>query len=260
MFWVDAPFTRGGAAKAFLAGAAAMAGLMLAGAACAQSVVVRSTGPSAATYPQGKKLAANSTVTLRAGDLVTVLDKSGTRVLSGPGTFTLNGAVNRDASGGTALAAMMARGGAARTRTGAVRGALSAPVPAAPTGPENVWYIDVSKGGTYCVADTATLVMWRPARTDEGTGKLLSQDGSSTDVTWRAGSALKVWPSASVPVVDGQTYTFSNAVGAPVKIRTMLLTAVPSDEIEVAAAMAGKGCTAQLDLLANLAAATQAGG
>lgn len=260
MFLVDAPFTRGLARKAVLAGAAAMAGLMLSGTAAAQSIVVRSTGPSAATYSQGKKLPANSSVTLRAGDHVTVLDKSGTRVLSGPGTFALNGAVNRDAAGGTALAAMMARGGGARTRTGAVRGATAAPVVTAPAAPENVWYIDVSKGGTYCVADPATLVLWRPAKTDEGTGKLLSQDGSAADVTWRAGSALKVWPSASVPVIDGQTYTFSNAVGAPVKIRTMLLAAVHADELEIAATMAEKGCTAQLDLLAGLAASASAGG
>ena len=59
---------------------------------------------------------------------------------------------------------------------------------------------------------------------------------------------------------DGQTYTFRNAVGAPVKIRTMVMTNVPTDELEVAGAMADKGCNAQLDLLANLAQSTQAGG
>lgn len=256
MFLVD-----GKQLRALAAGVAAIAGLALASEAMAQSVVVRSTGPSSATYPQGKKLPADATVVLKAGDHVTVLDKAGTRVLNGPGTFALNGAVNRDASaGGTALAAMMARGGASRTRTGAVRGAPAGPVAAAPSGPENVWYIDVSKGGTYCVADPATVVLWRPEKTDEGTGKLLSQDGSMADVTWRAGSALKVWPAASVPVIDGQTYTFSNAVGMPVKIRTMVLASVPSDELEVAGAMADKGCTAQLDMLANLAQTTQAGG
>lgn len=260
MCLVDTPRKRRGGVRTFAAGMAALAGVMLAGSAVAQSVVVRSTGPSAATYPQGKKLAANASVVLKAGDHVTVLDKAGTRVLSGPGTFTLNGAVNRDqGGGGTALAAMMTRGAGARTRTGAVRGAPTGPV-AAPSGPENVWYIDVSKGGTYCVADPATLVLWRPERTDEGTGKLLSQDGSMADLTWRAGSALKVWPAATVPVVDGQTYTFSNAVGKPIKIRTMLLPSVPEDEVEVAAAMAAKGCNAQLDLLANLASAEQSGG
>ncbi len=249
------------AARTLVAGLAVVASLAMAQAAVAQSVVVRSTGPSAGMYAQGKKLPAGASVVLKAGDHVTVLDKSGTRVLSGPGTFALNGAVNRDAaSGGTALATMMARGGGARTRTGAVRGALTGPVAPAPTGPENVWYIDVSKGGTYCVADPATLVLWRPAKTEDGTGKLLSQDGSTAEVAWRAGSALKVWPAASVPVVDGQSYTFSNAVGAPVKIRTMLLASVPSDELDIAAAMAAKGCTAQLDLLASLAAPAQVGG
>lgn len=255
MFLVD-----GKQLRAFVAGASAIAGLALAGHAMAQSVVVRSTGPSAGAYPQGRKLPAGASVVLKSGDHVTVLDKAGTRVLNGPGTFALNGEVNRDGAAGTQLAAMMARGGASRTRTGAVRGAASAPALATPTGPENVWYIDVSKGGTYCIADPATVVLWRPEKVEEGTGKLLSQDGSSADVTWRAGSALKVWPAASVPVVDGQTYTFSNAVGAPVKIRTVVMTNVPTDELEVAGAMADKGCNAQLDLLANLAQSTQAGG
>ncbi|MBF9151778.1 hypothetical protein [Novosphingobium jiangmenense] len=255
MFLVD-----GKQLRALAASVSAIAGLALTSHAVAQSVVVRSTGPSAQTYPQGRKLPAGTSVTLKAGDHVTVLDKAGTRVLNGPGTFALNGEVNRDAGGGAQLATMMARTGGSRTRTGAVRGAVSGPVMSAPTGPENIWYIDVSKGGTYCVADPATVLLWRPEKTEEGTGKLLSQDGSSADVTWRAGSALKVWPAASVPVVDGQTYTFSNAVGMPVKIRTMVLAQVPSDELEVAGVIADKGCTAQLDMLANLAQSSQVGG
>lgn len=255
MFLVD-----GKRLRAVVASVSAIAGLAVAGQAMAQSIVVRSTGPSAASYPQGRKIPAGASVVLKAGDHLTVLDKAGTRVINGPGTFALNGEVNRDTGGATQLAAMMARGGASRTRTGAVRGAVTGPAVAAPTGPENVWYVDVSKGGTYCVADPSTVILWRPEKTEEGTGKLLSQDGSSAEVTWRAGSALKVWPVASVPVVDGQTYTFSNAVGMPVKIRTLVLANVPSDEIEVAGAIAEKGCTAQLDMLANLAQPTQAGG
>ena len=35
------------------------------------------------------------------------------------------------------------------------RGAGAAPVVVGPRGPENVWDVDVSKGGTYCVADPA---------------------------------------------------------------------------------------------------------
>lgn len=244
--------------RAAIAGMAAIAGVAGASSAIAQSVVVRSTGPSAAAYPQGRKLPANASVVLKGGDQVTVLDRAGTRVLAGPGTFTLNGAVNRDGGGTTALASMMARGGGARTRTGAVRGAGAA-VEVAQAGPANVWHIDVSKGGTYCVADPEAVILWRPDKTLEGTGTLLSQDGSTANVSWRAGNPLKLWPVASVPVTDGQTYTFTSPVGAPVKIRTMVLASVPDDEVEVAGVMAEKGCTAQLDLLAGLAS-TQAGG
>jgi len=240
-----------------IAGAAAVVALAMAGSAMAQAVVVRSTGPSAAAYPMGRKLPANASVALRAGDHVTVLDKSGTRVLAGPGNFTLNGAVNRDTGSGTALASMMARNGA-RTRTGAVRG-MPMLVPAS-TGPSSIWYVDVSKGGTYCVADPAQVVLWRPDSSDEGTGTLLSADGSMANVTWRTGSSLRLWPTATLPVVDGQTYKFSNTVSQPVKITVKLVTALPDDQVEVAGMLADKGCTAQLDLLANAATDGSASG
>ncbi len=247
-----------GLAKVLMAGAAGVLAMATAGAAMAQAVVVRSTGPSAAAYPMGRKLPANAAVALRAGDHVTVLDKSGTRVLAGPGNFKLTGAVNRDAASGTALAGMMARTGGVRTRTGAVRGApMLVPTSASPS---SIWYVDVSKGGTYCVADPAQVVLWRPDASSEGTGTLLSADGSMANVTWRMGSSLKLWPSATLPVVDGQTYKFSNTVSQPVKITVKLVTALSDDQVEVAGMLADKGCTAQLDLLANAAGDGSASG
>ena len=73
-------------AKTVLAGAAAtIAALGFIGSTPAQAgVVVKSSGPSAATYPVGRKLSDSSTITLRAGDSVTVLTDSGTRVITGP--------------------------------------------------------------------------------------------------------------------------------------------------------------------------------
>lgn len=243
------------ALKALLAGVAALGAVTVASAASAQAVVVRSTGPSAAQYPQGKKLAANTAVVLRAGDRVTVVDKAGSRVLAGPGSFPITGQVARD--GASPVTAMMSRGGGARSRTGAVRGAPGAsPVVAGPVAPESIWYVDVSKGGTYCVADPAALVLWRPNREDEGTGRLLAQDGTLADVTWKRGNALKLWPATTLPVVDGQTYSFSHPVGPTVKITTRLIGDVPADELDVTALLADKGCNAQLDLLASVAAAT----
>ena len=68
--------------KAVVAGLMAAGCLFSAGSALAQAIVVRSTGPSAAEYPQGRKLPANASVTLRAGDRLTVLDRKSTRLNS----------------------------------------------------------------------------------------------------------------------------------------------------------------------------------
>ena len=223
-------------------------------AAQAQAVVIRSTGPSAAAYPMGRKLPAGSSVTLKAGDQVTVIDQAGSRVLSGPGSFKLDSAVNRGAGGAnTALAALVARG-AARTRTGAVRG--DAEVPTEAVRPDNVWYVDVSRGGTVCIADPAQVVLWRPNRAETGNGTLYGADNTPAEVTVRAGSAIKLWPVASMPVVDGQTYRFTSPVGQTVRITTRLLVDVPEDPVAVAALLAEKGCSEQLEVLSSAQAAS----
>jgi hypothetical protein len=222
-------------------------------AAHAQSVVVRSTGPSAASYPQGKKLPANAKVALKPGDRLTVLDKAGTRILSGPGSFTLDGSVSRDAATTSRISGVLASSGA-RTRTGAVRGAPApARNPNAPNAPDNVWYIDVGKGGTYCVANPASLVLWRPNYTEEANAKLSQVGGKPVDIAWKKGSPLKLWPVAALPVVDGGRYTFSDPVGPSVTLTLRLLPTAPADDLSAAAMLADKGCTAQLDVFANAA-------
>ena len=244
------------AVRIVLSGAIAAGFGFSAGAAQAQSVVVRSTGPSATTYPQGKKLAANAKVTLKAGDKLTVLDKAGTRILAGPGNFTLDGSVSRDAGAATRVAGVLASTGA-RTRTGAVRGA---PGPAraadAPNAPDNVWYIDVSKGGVFCVVNPASLVLWRPNRSEEANAKLSLAGGKPVGIVWKKGNPLKLWPTAALPVVEGGRYTFSDPVGPSVTITLHLLPAAPADDLSAAAMLADKGCTTQLDVFANAAIPT----
>ena len=239
--------------RILLAGAIAAGVGLAAGAAQAQSVIVRSTGPSATAYPQGKKLAANAKVTLKSGDKLTVLDKAGTRILAGPGSFTLDSSVNRDVGTVSRVTGAIASNGA-RTRTGAVRGA---PGPARPAGalnaPDSVWYIDVSKGGAYCVANPASLVLWRPNRAEEATAKLTAAGGKPVDIVWKKGNPLKLWPSATLPVVEGGRYTFSDPVGPSITLVLHVLPAVPADDLAVAGMLAEKGCTAQLDVFANSA-------
>jgi hypothetical protein len=246
--------------KALLAGIAAAGTLALAGAAQAQSIVVRSTGPSAAQYPQGKRLPANASVTLRSGDRLTVLDRAGTRVISGPGSFTLNGSVNRDQTGSSRIGNIIAGGGAQRPRFGAVRGAPPSTMGSMSQGPDSVWYIDVTKGGSYCVADPRSLVLWRPNRDQPASGKLTPLVGGRTQtVMWTAGSPLRQWP-ATLPVTSGATYTFSDPVGPTVRITIHVLPTVPTDQLELAGLLADQGCAAQLDVLANAAGPSSSGG
>lgn len=238
------------AVRAAFAGAI---GLAIPNVAAAQSVVVRSTGPSAAQFPAGKRLAANAPVTLRAGDHVTVLDRSGTRVLNGPGAFTLDASVAHDQTAATRIAGLITRGAAPRTRTGAVRGAPDA-APAGPARPESVWYIDTTRGGTWCVADPKALVLWRPNRAGDVTATLSAARGTSASVAWRSGSALKLWPAA-MPVSDGATYTLTGAgsgAGSRTVFITRILPALPEGDFAATAGMlADAGCTAQLELLAG---------
>lgn len=246
--------------KALLAGLGAAAGLALAGVAQAQAVVVRSTGPSATQYPQGKRLPANAKVTLRSGDRLTVLDKNGTRILTGPRTVVLDASVARDQTAGSRVGNVLSAGSGARVRTGAVRGVPPAS-PALTQGPDSVWYVDVTKGGSYCLPAAASPVLWRPNRDQAATGKLTAASGGRTaTVAWKPGSSLKQWPTAELPPSDGATYTFTDPVGPTVKITVHLLASVPADQFEVAGLLADNGCMAQLDVLANAATPARTGG
>src|SRR3546814_20536057 len=71
-----------------LASVAAVIAVAVAGSAAAQSMVVRSTGPSASKYPTGAKLKASDKLTLAAGDRIVLMQAGKTRTLSGPGTFS----------------------------------------------------------------------------------------------------------------------------------------------------------------------------
>ncbi|MFC4294755.1 hypothetical protein ACFO0A_06735 [Novosphingobium tardum] len=261
MFWADTRPTHRPAARTLIAAIAGVAALAGADLAQAQAVVVRSTGPSAAQYPQGRKLPASAKVTLKAGDRLTVIDKAGSRVLAGPGNFVMDSTVSRDQQGASRVAGLMTGTAAPRTRTGAVRGAPSAArAAAAPTAPDSIWYVDVSKGGTYCVSNPTSLVLWRPNRAEDASAKLTGASGKPVPVTWKRGSPLRQWPTAELPLTDGGVYTFADPVGPTVKIVTKFVSNVPADELGIAGLLADKGCHAQLDVLANALSGGAPGG
>ena len=249
---VKHPNTR---SRTALAGLALLAGS--AGAAQAQSIVVRSTGPSATSHPKGQRLPQGAMITLRAGDIVTILDKVGTRVLRGPGTFRLDGAVVRDNGMAARLARSLGDPASLRStrRAGAVRGLGSANAPAAPL-PETIWLADIDAGGAFCVPQGSRAYLWRSGIGTGRSGSLATADDRvKINVQWSAQAAGSPWPIGALPLTDGVTYRFTGEgpVSSHVDFRIVSLdpATLPADAAGLGALLLDKGCTVQFDLLAS---------
>ncbi|MEO9601430.1 hypothetical protein [Parasphingorhabdus sp.] len=219
------------------------------GAAIAQNMVVRSTGPSASSYPAGKKMANDAKISLRAQDQVTILTKSGTRVLKGPGTFSLAQGSSSTSSASRRLSRFITNRGSSRARTGAVRAAGSVAV-TTPNNP-NLWFLDMTKGGKFCVANPNGLVVWRPDYTGSATASIVEPtNGNVTEIAWRKGNPLKAWPKAVLPVTDGASYRLLGSnISQSVEVNFVVLKNQPTDLDDAASMLIENGCTGQLDLL-----------
>lgn len=213
--------------------------MLLAGAvsAAANVLVVRSSGPSAKSYPPGRSLADNARISLRAGDTIVLLDARGTRTFRGPGTFSPAQAVR------ASTRTVQAPDGR-RARIGAVRNAGIVP-----TSPTTIWHVDVTQSGTMCLADTANVMLWRPEASQAAQVTIAGPGGASRSADWPAGSATLAWP-ADLPISDGAVYQLRQAgVAVPTQVTFRTLASVPADIQGVADALIRSGCQEQLDLL-----------
>ncbi len=228
--------------KAIKLSASALA-LTTASAALAGTIVIRSSGPSAKAYPVGRSLSDGSRVALKAGDTLVLLDAKGTRTLSGAGSFAV-GSSARGAATSSAFAALIGNSGTRQVRTGAVRGTGAAAARVA-----SLWYVDTSKSGTVCLKDMTRATLWRADMTKPVT-MTLSHMGKSVPLAFSAGQAVKTWPVADVPLMVGGDYRISGpGVAVPTTIRVAAFPSTSTAPDDVAGALIGQGCTAQLDAL-----------
>jgi hypothetical protein len=208
-----------------------------AGAAAANVLVVRASGPSARNYPPGKSLPDNARIALQAGDTLVILAGGGTRTFRGPGTFSPSSAVRAGTRTTTASDA----------RIGAVRSAGL--VPQSPT----IWDVDVTQSGTFCLLNPGNVLLWRPDATDPIRLTIAAPGGAQRTLDWPAGQPTLAWP-AGAELVAGQAYSFRTpGVAVPVQIIFRTLTTPPADLQAVAAALIANGCQEQLDLLVESA-------
>jgi hypothetical protein len=225
-----------GPSRAFARPLIAAALLATAGAAWADILVVRSSGPSARSFPPGKRLPESARISLRASDQLVVLDGRGTRIIRGPGTFT----AGAPAAGRIASAAPIVQ---RRARIGAVRG-----VETGELRPPSIWHVDVARSSNFCVADASKVTLWRADAAGPLTLNIGGPGGRSKRLSWQPGSSTLAWPS-DLPVADGAEYRLSWSGGSvPTSLRFRTVPAKPAGLEDMAQTLIRNQCDAQLDL------------
>ncbi|WP_447929718.1 hypothetical protein [Sphingopyxis fribergensis] len=240
-----------------LAAAAAIAAMACVGTAAAQSMVVRSTGPSAGKYPAGAKLKSADRLTLVAGDKIVLMQAGKTRTLSGPGTFGATGTVQASQSLGGNVTRMLAKGPTMRSRGGFSRGPGDE-TPANVRAP-NLWLLDYREAGTFCVLDPAILMLWRP-NMEGDTALEIESAGKKATVAIVDGANFRKWPTDVLPVQYGTDYRLSGGgLAKPVTVRFAAIENAP-DTVEGSIDMLmAKGCSPQLNRLVDTMSEAEAG-
>jgi hypothetical protein len=200
--------------------------------ATAAVLVVRSSGPSAASYPPGKALPDDHVLKLKPSDTVILLDSRGTRTVQGPGSFSVS------ANAAPATTVRAAGTSARRVRLGAVRG----------TGTHSVWQADLARSGNVCVANPADLGLWRADSSSEANITLTdAASGKKSEVKFAAGQSIAPWP-AELPAASG-TKVNVTGLAAPTTLTLHVLSPVPTGLEGMAQSLIRANCEAQLDVL-----------
>ena len=208
---------------------AALAITLSSSAALAGVVVVKSLGPSAKAYPPGKTLPSAAKITLKGGDIVTILGPGSARTLRGPGDFD-TGQISLESAANQ------------RGRFGAMRTDTIARSP-------SIWDIDVTQSGKVCVVDAAKLQLWRPDSEAAEAVEIRSSDGTAKKLDWASGKALAGWPAALPLAGTGKYEIASSARPDKSSLEIVTLGSAPSDLVETAKVLIENGCQNQLDLL-----------
>ena len=230
----------------------AIAALALGGAALAlpveamAGVVVKATGPSSTKYPVGTKLDDDASIALKEGDVVTVLTAEGTRVIKGAGTFRVG---DRPQVASDRFASLTRKRAATRVRTGAVRGDGDGVA----TNP-SLWYVDITRSGTICLYDLATVRLWRPGTEGTVTYKIAAhgKGAAAAEVTFDDTVTVAALDPARLPITEGVHYMITAPDGTTsTAFKFVLLSEDYAAPDALAEALIAKGCSVQLEALAT---------
>jgi len=216
-----------------LAAAAVLTGFATVSASAAV-LVVKSSGPSARSFPAGKALADAAKLTLKPNDVVVLLDSRGTRTLRGPGSFSA--ASTGPARSMSSLAALTGQG-RARGRVGAVRGPV----------PRSIWQINADTSETMCFANPTDIGLYREnvARADTIVIRDLDS-GKSSKASFAAQMQTAQWP-ADLPITANGRYK----IGGSTTVAMKSIAPLPAGLEGIAQSLIRNECQGQLDILIN---------
>ena len=239
----------------FITTSGGIAGLTIAciaGTASAATLVVRSAGPSAKSYPPGTAVPDSATIVLKANDQIVLLDGRGTRTLSGPGSFSPVAAASAGASAQSTFSSLVGQRSDRRARIGAVRN-----MQAGPARSPNLWFVDVGKSATVCVADPTAVSLWSAAmpKPDSVT---VTGAGTTATAAWPKDAPTAPWPVA-LPITSGAQYSIAVPGAAqPTSVRFVVVGSALNGLEDLASVLIKNNCTAQLDLLIQTVAVPDA--
>src|SRR5215218_2983813 len=212
-------------------------------------LVVRSSGPSSKAYPAGRAVPEAQMITLKANDVVILLDSRGTRTLRGPGKFSATASAASATT--SSLAALTGQNTSRRSRVGAVRRP-----PTGATGGRNVWQADVARSGNICVANPADLGLYRADGAAAERMTITDAAGKSATVRFAEGQKMAAWPT-DLQVAANSRFTVKGS-GEPANLTVRWITPVPAGLEGLAQSLIRNDCQAQLDVLIDTFASPSA--
>jgi len=220
--------------KVRLLAATSVLAAFAAASASAAVIIVKSSGPSARSFPAGKALPDTEKLTLKANDLVVLLDSRGTRTLRGPGSFSA--ASTGPARSMSSLAALTGQG-RARGRVGAVRGPAS----------RSIWQANSGKSETMCFANAGDISIYRDSIATAETVAIKDlASGKSAKASFAASMQTAPWPP-ELPITANNSYQIGDSTTVSMKS----IAPLPAGLEGIAQSLIRNDCQGQLDILIN---------
>ena len=194
--------------------------------ASAQYLVLRTNPPTTARYPIGRALDSRSRIVLDPNEFISIWGPAARA------SFAAREVSRRRLRRDLGKARRISR----QSRLMGMRGEGERPT--------DFWYLDTTRGGSYCAPDRREIILWRPPAAQIAL-TLRPARGRRIAIDWPANQETRAWPRG-VPIAFGSRYRLTRGRGRPVLIIFRRVDSAPTDLFLLARALIENDCGAQL--------------